>query len=250
MSVDVNGNNLDAVAIPVTGAAALAPFGTAVPTPADGKNPSLVLDPAFKGLGLRTQDGAPQWAWEKDGDPIEFFEEGYSLPTGLANVTCVMKLAQTDAWIREVISGKAPDEHGFISFDGGGHATRYVLFTEEVFKNLSIRRRVAALVTVESASEDRAERGAVLGYEVTFKVERSAAVGGGHFGEWVIPPASAVIPDWAAETAYTVGAVVKLSGGAVLEATVAGTSDAAAPTAPASVNGTVVDGTVTWKRTA
>lgn len=246
--VDENGNDLGAVGVVVTGSAALAPFGTAVPTPSAGANPALLLDELYKGLGLRTEDGGPQWAWEKDGDPLAFFEDGYSIPTGLANVTCVMKLAQTDAWIREVISGQEPDEHGYISFDGGGHATRYVLFTEEVFRNLAIRRRVAGLVTVDSVAEDKAERGSILGYEVTFKIERSAAVGGGHFGEWVIPGISGA-PAWVAETAYAIGNRVSLPSGAVLECTTAGTSDETAPTAPA-INGTVVDATVTWKRIA
>lgn len=55
-------------------------------------------------------------------------------------------------------------------------------------------------------------------------------------------------PSWAATTAYLGGARVKLAGGQRLEASVAGTSGASAPTAPASVGGTVVDGTVTWVR--
>lgn len=52
----------------------------------------------------------------------------------------------------------------------------------------------------------------------------------------------------AISTAYSVGTVVYLAGGAELTATVAGTSGGTAPTAPA-VGGTVVDGTVTWQRT-
>jgi hypothetical protein len=52
---------------------------------------------------------------------------------------------------------------------------------------------------------------------------------------------------WAASTAYAVGDRVRLSGGEVLEATVAGTSGTTEPTAPA-VGGTVTDGTVTWQR--
>lgn len=54
--------------------------------------------------------------------------------------------------------------------------------------------------------------------------------------------------DWATATAYDVGDRVRLTGDELLEATVAGTSDAAEPDAPASVGGTVEDGTATWVR--
>ena len=54
---------------------------------------------------------------------------------------------------------------------------------------------------------------------------------------------------WVLTTAYAVGAQVYLAGGAELICTVAGTSAGTPPTAP-SVGATVVDGTVTWKRTA
>lgn len=53
---------------------------------------------------------------------------------------------------------------------------------------------------------------------------------------------------WTATTAYTLGTSVELSGGQELQVTVAGTSAASQPTAPA-VGATVTDGTVTWRRT-
>lgn len=56
-------------------------------------------------------------------------------------------------------------------------------------------------------------------------------------------------PVWAPNTAYQVGDTVRLSTGEVLVATVAGTSGATQPVAPAP-GGTVVDGTVTWQRPA
>lgn len=55
-------------------------------------------------------------------------------------------------------------------------------------------------------------------------------------------------PLWKASTAYALGDFVTLSGGAVLEATTAGTSGTVEPVAPAEVGGTVVDGGVTWTR--
>lgn len=53
---------------------------------------------------------------------------------------------------------------------------------------------------------------------------------------------------WAISTAHEVGDYVELSTGEVLQATVAGTTDATTePTAPGFGN-TVVDGTVTWEQ--
>lgn len=186
MAADSAGNDIAAVAVPVTGFIGVAPFGTAIPTPASGAEEDLVLDPLFKKLGLLKSDGGPQWAWEQTGDPIEFWQDGYSLPSGLANVTLAVTAAQTDAWVRELISGATPDANGYINFDGGGHATQYVVFTEEIFKSGAIRRRVAANVQVQSVVEDRSTRGEVLGYAITFKINRSAATGNAHFGEWVL----------------------------------------------------------------
>ena len=40
-----------------------------------------------------------------------------------------------------------------------------------------------------SVAEDKSERGNVLGYEVTYKIDRSPALGNEHIGEWLIPPA-------------------------------------------------------------
>jgi hypothetical protein len=51
----------------------------------------------------------------------------------------------------------------------------------------------------------------------------------------------------AVTTAYTTGAVVYLAGGQELVAESNGTTGGTAPTAPA-VGATVVDGTVTWRR--
>lgn len=59
--------------------------------------------------------------------------------------------------------------------------------------------------------------------------------------------AASNIAAWAATTDYVVGNRVTNSTG-VLQATTEGTSAGSAPTNPASVGGTVVDGTVTWVR--
>jgi hypothetical protein len=188
MSADENGNDILAVGVPVTGSIGFAPYGTTIPTPSEGAADDLVLDAAFVKVGLLKTDGGPQFAWAADGDPIEFWQDGYSIPSGLAAVTLAITAAEILAnQVREIIAGIAPDSDGYVEIDGGGHATRWVVFTEEIFKNGAIRRRVAPSITLQSSTEDRSERGAVNGNALVFKVDRHADVGNKHFGEWVLP---------------------------------------------------------------
>ena len=63
-----------------------------------------------------------------------------------------------------------------------------MLFAAEVFKNGLIRRRAIPNVTVATVKEDKNERGAILGYAVTFKIGRSPVVGNTHYGQWLINP--------------------------------------------------------------
>lgn len=191
--VDAFGNDISAVGIPVTGFLGFAPAGTTFPTAAQGAAHNLVLDPAFEKAGLITEDGGFEWTLEPDGDPQKFLQDGYWIPTGLANPTLVTKLAQYDRLVRKLAWGKTPDENGFITIDAGGHITDLVAFSEEIFKNGVIRRRVAE-VTVTKAKVDKTERGKVNGTELTCALKRSPLLGGEHLGEWLIPPVSSIAP--------------------------------------------------------
>lgn len=188
MAADSLGNDVTAVGIPVTGNLGFAPHGTALPLPAEGGDPDFTLPAAFKVPGLLTEDGGPEWSMEADGDPIVFWQDGYSIPSGLANVELKVKYAQTDNTVREHLRGKVADANGYMTIDGGGTSMKYVLFTEEIFKNGTIRRRVAGTASIGSIAEDKSERGNVLGYEVTYKIDRHPALGNEHIGEWLIPP--------------------------------------------------------------
>lgn len=195
MTADAQGNDILAVGVPVSGSIGFAPFGTAIPTPTAGAAEDLVLDPSFVKIGLLKTDGGPQFAWASDGDPIEFWQDGYSIPSGLADVTLAITAAETLAdQVREIIAGIAPDANGYLEVDGGGHATRWVVFSEEIFKNGAIRRRVAPNVSLRSSTEDRSERGAVNGNALVFEINRSPAVGNKHFGEWVLPAEGSTTP--------------------------------------------------------
>ena len=241
MAADEKGNDVQAVGVPVTGNLGIAPAGTPIPSPSEGGSRDFTLDPAFKVPGLLKEDGGPEWTMEADGDPITFWQEGYSIPSGLANATVAVGFAQTDETVRSIIRGKTADANGYITIDAGGHSLRYVLFTEEIFKNGVIRRRVAADAFVQSVAEDKSTRGEVLGYTTTFGIARSPLLNDEHLGEWLIPATSNTpAPAWQAETAYEMGALVTITGGAVLRAIGAGTSGTVAPTGPGE------DGTVTW----
>lgn len=177
-------NDVTKVGVPVTGLIGIAPFGTVGPTPEEGGTPSYVLPEEFQVPGLMTEDGAPEWTMEADGDPIPFFQEGYSIPSGLANVTLKVKLAQGDKIVREITRGRTYDANGYMTVDGGGTEKKYCIFTEILFKNAAIERRLAPNASVMSVKEDKNERGVVRGTEVEFKIDRSPEVGGDHFGEW------------------------------------------------------------------
>ena len=191
MAADTLGRDVSAVGVPVTGHIGIAPFGTAIPTSLQGGSDTYTLPLDYQLPGLLTEDGGFEWAMEADGDPITFWQEGFSIPSGLANVTLKVKFAQTDEIVRGIIRGRTADSNGFITIDGGGTDAKYVIFTEEVFKNGTIRRRVAANAGVESVAEDKSERGNVLGYEVTFKIDRSPELANDHIGEWLIPAVAA-----------------------------------------------------------
>lgn len=184
MAADERGNDISQVFVPITGVAAIAPTGTKIPTPTEGKNRSLTPDTKFRRLGLRTTDGAPDWSTDEDGDALEFFESGYRIPNGKTQVTCTMTLAETSQLIGELRTGLKYDADGHLAVNEGGNATSYVLWTEEVAQSGTIRRRIARNAMITSVVSQRAERGEVLGHEVTFSIgldDQNA-----HYHEWII----------------------------------------------------------------
>jgi hypothetical protein len=214
MAADAFGNDVTAVGVPVAGFLGYAPAGTTFPTPAGGVSTSLSLDPAFQKIGLIVEDGGFQWTEEPNGDPITFWQDGYSIPSGLANVQLVAKAAQYNEIVRKVTYGQTADANGYITIDGGGHADVYVLFTEEIFANGVIRRRVAPSCTVTGVKRDQSARGQANGTELTFTVARTSLLGNKHIGEWLIPaPAQAVANVTAATpTAAAAGTLVTITG--------------------------------------
>lgn len=185
MAADAEGNDITLVGVPLTGFLAFAPDDATIPTPEQGKATPLVLDPDFRKVGLLKQDGGFEWTEEPDGDALEFWQEGYSVPSGLANVRLKFTVAEESAITRQLRTGKTPDTHGYLTVDGGGNLARYVFFSEEIYKNGVIRRRVA-YGRVVSAKIQKSERGTAQGIEFEVEIYRHAAFNLDHYGEWII----------------------------------------------------------------
>lgn len=190
MAADAEGNDVGLVGIPVTGFLAWAPFNTLIPSREEGASLDLVLDSAFAKVGLIKQDGGFDWTGEASGDAIEFWQEGYSVPTGLANVTIAATLAEHKAKNQELLYGELPDQYGANDVEEASNDKRLVLFSHEVFKSGWIRRRAMPNSAVQSVKLDKSERGSVQGLATTFKVDRSSVIGNRHYRQWIIPPAS------------------------------------------------------------
>lgn len=195
MAADANGNDISAVGLPVTGHVAIAPYGTTLPTPVEGKDLSLTLDPAFEKLGLLTEDGGPVWEGD-EGEKTGFWQEGYSIPTGGGDAVLTITLAQTDKRTQEFIRGIKFDENDHRVVDTSGNPNKYVVWVEEIFKNGAVRRRAGANVTVGTPKETQSKRGEIMAYEVPLTFTRDASHLGGQFHEWLIgsDPSADLVP--------------------------------------------------------
>ena len=186
MAADAAGNDVGAVGIPLTGYLAYASDSVSPPTSLAGSAPNLALAPEdFKKVGLLKQDGGFEWTEEPTGDPIEFYQDGYSIPSGLANVTLAFTAAEHSPITRALRTGKTPDVNGYLTVDGGGHGTKYLFFSEEQYRNGRTRRR-AGYGQVQTAKLQKSERGTPQGIEFVVKIVRHPAFGMEHYGEWWI----------------------------------------------------------------
>lgn len=185
MAADAAGNDATTVFIPVTGFVAFAAYGTTIPTKAEMNTYGYTPPVAFKRGGLITTDGGAGWA-EKRSNPVEYYQDQYETNLGTGTVELSVKLAETNANVRTILRGTAPDGNNAIDVDIDADV-HYVAYTEEVAKNGDIRRRVAANAWLTSTDGDKSTRGAVNANQATFNVKRHADHGGKHFTEVIVP---------------------------------------------------------------
>ena len=176
--------DLASVFIPVTGYIAFAPPGTPIPTVAELADDAYVLPAAWKKGGLITTDGGFGWK-DGRGNQIEFWQDDVETSDGTGTASLAVKLAETNANVRTILRGVAPDASGGIDVDVDADV-QWMILTEETSKNGAIRRRMAPNAWLQGNDEDRSQRGSVSAAEATFKVKRSPLLGNKHYREVVI----------------------------------------------------------------
>lgn len=189
MAADAAGNDLSAIFIPASGKIAVAPFATAIPSVADGAKAKVTLASAFKALGLLTEDGGMEWTEEADGEAIELFQEGYSIPSGKAKVELKVKMAESSREKYELLRGIHYDENKHAVVDASGNPQRLVVWVEEIAKNGTVRRRACENASVSSLKEDKDERGKIKAIEVTFSFASAIGHAAGQYHEWFLTAA-------------------------------------------------------------
>ena len=231
MAADAAGNDILNVFISVTGYLAFAPYGTALPTTQAMSAYGYTPPGAWKRAGLITVDGGFGWSDERS-DQIEFFQDSYQVSAGNGTATLAVKLAETSGNVRQLLRNATADLYGGMDIDVDTDI-RWALYTEEVDKNGTIRRRVAGNGWLSTAATDRSTRGEVNATEATFTIKRDPNMGNRHYREVIVPVdstpnpyISSVLPNGAAVGSYVAirGAYLGTSGADLTALTIDGVS--------------------------
>lgn len=179
--------HVEDVGVPVDGFTSIAPKGTTLPTAAEMADPDFSPPAAFKGLGLRTADGAPDWA-EAPSEMIELYEE-VDVSAGSGKLTVTQTFAEYGDKFRGLIRGATVTD-GVMDVDID-QVVECVLYTEDRFRQYDgtfvLRRRLGDNARITSVSAAKPQRGQIPGTVVTWSVKRSQRLGGKHFREAVVP---------------------------------------------------------------
>lgn len=182
MTADTQGNDLDAVGVPITGLAAFAPLLEAnVIDKADLGASPLVLPVAFKRLGLYKVDGGPA-ASRESGDAIEFFQKGYTL-AGDGTRTIVIGLAEQNPIVQGLLEGGTPDTDGVIEVSSSLPDNRFILFVTTRYRN-GTEKRQEGVASITAIEPDKQERGSVEGANVTFTWQEDPLFNNAPFWQW------------------------------------------------------------------
>lgn len=230
----------------VTGVVSRAPENAALPT---AVNSALV---GYNDLGWVGEDGLTRSmpgagdrevvrGWQNNGIVIVIRTPSEDNPT-FKFVLLETKIEVVEYSLGVTVIQSATDGKWIVDTEAPRAYHRLVL---DIAHSARLRRTCAPKAIVSELGDQVFAFGQPIGWEVTVEAEKDPAVGG-QLIEW--DSALATPPSWTATTVYNLGARIKLAGGEQVEASVGGTSGSSAPSAPALIGGTVVDGGVTWTR--
>ena len=174
MSADAKGNDLGAVKVPTTGFAAIGPVGSALIDPERLKAENLGLPAGFEYLGLFTQDGGPSEENEA-GDPLEFFQMGYRLPSGDDTISETLVLAEDNDAVRRLVYGSAGVD-GVYPKTSAIPVGSFSYLRVTRYKNGTEMRR-NGIVHVSAIEPEQETRGEVRSVSVTFTFEYQTDLG-------------------------------------------------------------------------
>ena len=139
MAKDKQGNDLANVGVPITGAICIVPYSednVITRTMISKKNATPKLPEVYArstaALGLIANDGAPQDSTET-GDPIEFWQGGYTL-NGDTTIYTAFTTAEDNDLTRELCFGEKPDADGVIAVDTFTPDTKWMAYEEITYK--------------------------------------------------------------------------------------------------------------------
>jgi hypothetical protein len=244
----------------------LAPSTVALPDAITGadKSPVDLIALGFKPIGIVTPDG---YTFGGDVEKAEVEALGYSVPVRSdivrAPKTVAFTALESDRRdLAELLYGMdlstiTAGANGEITFDEppvplGSEYRLLVISRDGTAASPYYRGRGYGRVKLANVPEEVWQASDPRQYPIELDVLIDDTLGTPvrHYigGAGFDATAYGYVQPWAATTAYASGDKVSLSGGAVVEATTAGTSGSTEPAAPATVGGTVTDGTVTWTR--
>lgn len=206
MAIDAEGNDLGAVGVPITGFAAVQlTGGPTYLSSLEGGSLPITLPSGYEKVGLFKVDGGPQEGGDA-GDKIEFFQKGYKL-AGDDQPTIQINLAQFDARVRKLTTGKTPDANGMIVITGLTPDNTFPLLVVTKYKNGATRVR-NGLARISAVEPDQETRGEVNGRATTFEWIDDPTVGG-FYRDWLIPAG----PPAGAKTGWSVNITGSPTGG-------------------------------------
>lgn len=185
MAADSAGNDLSAVKVPTTGFAAIGAIGGALMEQTALEAANLSLPTGYEYLGLFTQDGGPTEEVEA-GDQIEFFQQGYSLPSGADEITETLVLAEDNAAVRRLVYGSAGTGNTHIK-TGAVPTGSFPYLRVTRYKNGTELRR-NGMVHITAIEPEQETRGEVRSVSITFAFEWQDGIGteGGWYQDAII----------------------------------------------------------------